>query len=67
MFTSTNAKKAYVPIELRAKLYSYGGKSPRAKRCVTSVRQLVHHYGGKDVDTKPACLGIDEPKMNRFK
>jgi hypothetical protein len=56
MFTTTNAKKLYVPIELRAKLYTYGGISPRAKRFGTSVRQLVHHDGGKDLDTKPACL-----------
>jgi hypothetical protein len=73
MFTTTNAKKIYVPIELRAKLYTYGNNSPRARRCVTSVRQLVHHGGGKEVDTKTACFGlapgavIQDPRINRFK
>jgi len=62
MFTTTNAKKIYVPIELRAKLYTYGNNSPRARRCVTSVRQLVHHGGGKEVDTKTACLAVMIPE-----
>jgi hypothetical protein len=56
MFNTTTSTKMYVPIELRAKTYAYGCKSPRTRRFVTRVRQLVHHDGGKDLDTKPACL-----------
>ena len=54
----------YVPIELRAKTYAYGCKSPRTRRFVTRVRQLVHHDGGKDLDTKPACLAVLDDDAN---
>jgi hypothetical protein len=56
MFNTSTATKKYVPVQDRPKFYAYGGISPRAKRFGTSVRQLVHHDGGKDLDTKPACL-----------
>ena len=32
MFNTTIATKKYVPVQDRAKLYAYGGISPRAKR-----------------------------------
>jgi len=63
MFNTSTATKKYVPVQDRPKFYAYGGISPRAKRFGTSVRQLVHHDGGKDLDTKPACLAA----MNRCK
>ena len=61
MFNTTIATKKYVPVQDRAKLYAYGGMSPRAKRFVVSIRQHVYHDGGTKLDTTPACLVIDEP------
>ena len=65
MFNTSTATKKYVPVQDRPKFYAYGGISPRAKRFGTSVRQLVHHDGGKDLDTKPACLAVldDDAKL----
>ena len=61
MFNTTTATKIYVPVQDRAKLYAFGGTSPRARRFVASVRQLVHHDGGTKLDTTPASLVVDEP------
>ena len=61
MFNTTTSTKKYVPVQDRAKLYAYGGISPRAKRFVASIRQHVYHDGGTKLDTSPACLAIDEP------
>jgi hypothetical protein len=64
MFNTSTATKKYVPVQDRPKFYAYGGISPRAKRFGTSVRQLVHHDGGKDLDTKPACLAVLDDDAN---
>jgi|TARA_B110000977_G_C10814301_1_gene391568 hypothetical protein len=64
MFTTTNAKKIHVPIELRAKMYSYGGNSPRARRFVSSVRQFVHHSGGASPDGNPASQLLEDDPIN---
>jgi hypothetical protein len=61
MFNITIANKKYVPVQDRAKLYAFGGKSPRARRFVASVRQLVHRHGATNADTKPASFVGDEP------
>ena len=61
MFNTINATRTYVPVHDRAKTYAYGYKSPRAKRFVASIRQLVHHDGGTKLDTTPASLVVDEP------
>ena len=61
MFNITIANKKYVPVQDRAKLYAFGGKSPRARRFVASVRQLLHRHGATNADTKPASLVVDEP------
>ena len=45
-------------------MYTYGSNSPRARRCVTSVRQFVHHGGGKDMETTPSWL-VDEPFQSK--
>jgi hypothetical protein len=61
MFNTTTATKKYVPVQDRAKLYPFGGTSPRARRFVASVRQLVHHDSATNAGSNPACLAIDEP------
>ena len=61
MLNTTTATKKYVPVQDRAKLYAFGGTSPRARRFVASVRQLVHRHGATKLDTTPACLAVDEP------
>ena len=65
MFNTINATKKYVPVHDRAKTYAYGYKSPRARRFVASIRQLVHHDGATKLDTSPACLAIDEPFQSK--
>tara|TARA_B110000208_G_C11378108_1_gene287581 strand:- start:193 stop:450 length:258 start_codon:yes stop_codon:yes gene_type:complete len=59
--TITIATKKYVPVQDRAKLYAFGGTSPRAKRFVAKVRQLVVHDGATNAGSIPACLDLDEP------
>ena len=61
MFNTINATKEYVPVQDRAKTYAYGYKSPRARRFVASVRQLVHHDGTTNAGSNPASLVVDEP------
>ena len=61
MFNTINATKEYVPVQDRAKTYAYGYKSPRAKRFVASIRQLVHHDGATNAGSNPASLVVDEP------
>ena len=57
---ASSSPKKYVPVELRPKEYSFGGDSPRARRFVTSVRQLVHHSGATNLGTIPASLVVDD-------
>ena len=67
MFNTTIATKKYVPVQDRAKLYAFGGISPRAKRFVACVRQLVHHDGGKDVAlNQHVCRGLTVSKVDRY-
>ena len=61
MFNTTTATKNYVPVQDRAKLYAFGGTSPRAKRFVASIRQLIHHDSATNAGSNPACLAVDEP------
>jgi len=61
MFNTINATRTYVPVHDRAKTYAYGYKSPRAKRFVASIRQLVHHDGTTNAGSNPASLVVDEP------
>ena len=60
MFNTTTATKMHVPVQDRAKTYAYGYKSPRAKRFVASIRQLVHHDGATNLGTIPASLVVDD-------
>jgi hypothetical protein len=60
MFNTINATRTYVPVHDRAKTYAYGYKSPRAKRFVASIRQLVHHDGATNAGSNPASLVVDE-------
>jgi len=64
MFNTTIATKKYVPVQDRAKLYAFGDTSPRAKRFVASIRQLIHHDSATNAGSNPASLAIDEP-LNR--
>ena len=61
MFNTTTATKKYVPVQARAKLYAFGDTSPRAKRFVASIRQLIHHDSATNAGSNPACLAVDEP------
>jgi hypothetical protein len=61
MFNTTTATKKYVPVQDRAKLYPFGGTSPRARRFVASVRQLVHHDSATNAGSNPASLVVNEP------
>lgn len=50
MFTTQalSSPKKYVPVQLRPKEYRFGGSSPRTRRFVTSIRQLVKAHCAKD-------------------
>lgn len=49
MFTTIAiSPQKYVPVESRPKEYRFGGSSPRARRFVAHIRQLVKQHGNKD-------------------
>jgi hypothetical protein len=50
MFTTqaSSSPKKYVPVELRPKEYRFGGSSPRTRRFVANIRQLVKAHCNKD-------------------
>jgi hypothetical protein len=48
MFTTIAlSPKTYVPVESRPKEYRFRGSSPRARRFVAHIRQLVKEHGNK--------------------
>lgn len=60
MFNTLSSTKLHVPIELKAKTYATNSKSPRSNRFLGSFQQFVHRDGGTKLDTKEACLAVDE-------
>jgi hypothetical protein len=61
MFNTTTATKMHVPVQDRAKLYAFGGTSPRARRFVASVRQLVVQHATTNAGSNLASLVVNEP------
>jgi hypothetical protein len=61
---ASSSPKKYVPVELRPKEYSFGGDSPRARRFVANIRQLVVKERGKDGQRLgPTCNMVRAPDV----
>jgi hypothetical protein len=57
MFTTIAiSPQKYVPVESRPKEYRFGGSSPRARRFVAHIRQLVKEHGNKDGERRDSTL-----------